>query len=79
MLLFERLCGCHAFVIVLKNSLVVGTFKRPDPETISEKDLEVDIVKAWSDLDRSLIAEGLISGLDFFNAVDNQNVEKNKK
>lgn len=31
---------------------------------ISDKDLEVDIVKAWSDLDKSLIAEGLISGLD---------------
>lgn len=27
---------------------------------ISDKDLEVDIVKAWSDLDKSLIAEGLI-------------------
>ena len=46
------------------NSLLVGTFKWSDPDTISEKDLEVDIVKAWSDLGRSLIAEGLIPSLD---------------
>lgn len=46
-----------------KTEFAVETFKRPDPDTISEKDLEVDIVKAWADLDRSLIAEGLISGL----------------
>lgn len=25
--------------------------------------MEVDIVKAWSDLDKSLIAEGLVSGM----------------
>lgn len=63
--LYERLCSYHAFSIVEKNPLVVGTINRPDPDTISEKHLEVDIVKAWSDLDRSLIAEGLISGLSF--------------
>ncbi|ROJ64739.1 hypothetical protein DPX16_3761 [Anabarilius grahami] len=43
----------------------VGTFKRPDPDTISEKDLQVDIVKSWSDLNKSQIAEGLISALDY--------------
>lgn len=44
-------------------SFQVGTFKRPDPDTISDRDLEVDIIKAWTDLDKSLIAEGLIQGL----------------
>lgn len=44
-------------------SFQVGTFKRPDPDTISDRDLEVDIIKAWMDLDKSLIAEGLIQGL----------------
>lgn len=44
----------------------VGTFKRPDPDTISDEDLQIDIVKAWSDLDKSIIAEGLISGMYVF-------------
>ena len=63
LILYESLCGWDAFVIVLKTFLAVGTFKRPDPETMSEKDMEVDVVKAWSDQDRSMIAEGIISGL----------------
>lgn len=65
MFLYECLCWCCAFVILCKTSFAVGTFKRPDPETVSEEDFEVDIVKAWSDLDKSLIAEGLISGMDY--------------
>ena len=63
--IFEMLWRFHTFVTVCKFSLVVGTFKRPDPDTITEKDLEVDIVKAWSDLDRTLVAEGLVSGWNF--------------
>ncbi|XP_036943300.1 uncharacterized protein LOC119013056 [Acanthopagrus latus] len=60
-------CGHHPAVVVadanwkLAFDIPFGTFKRPDPETVSEEDFEVDIVKAWSDLDKSLIAEGLIS------------------
>ncbi|TKS66023.1 hypothetical protein D9C73_000079 [Collichthys lucidus] len=34
---------------------------------MSEKDMEVDIVKAWSDLDQSVIAEGIISGTSVAN------------
>ncbi|XP_077936579.1 uncharacterized protein LOC144383347 [Gasterosteus aculeatus] len=61
-------CGYHPAVIVadanwkLAFDVPLGTFKRPDPDTIADKDLQVDIVKVWSDLDRSQIAEGLISG-----------------
>lgn len=40
----------------------VGMFKRPDPENVTEDDLQVDIVKAWDDLDKSQIAEGLVTG-----------------
>uniref|UniRef100_A0A8P4FW34 Ubiquitin-like protease family profile domain-containing protein n=1 Tax=Dicentrarchus labrax TaxID=13489 RepID=A0A8P4FW34_DICLA len=66
-------CGHHPAVVVadanwkLAFDVPLETFKRPDPDTISDKDLQVDIVKAWTDLDRSLIAEGLISGTSVAN------------
>ncbi|KAK0156411.1 hypothetical protein N1851_000281 [Merluccius polli] len=66
-------CGQHPAVVVadanwkLAFDVPLEAFKRPDPDTISDKDLEVDIVKAWADLDRSLIAEGLISGTSVAN------------
>ena len=40
---------------------VVVKPQRPDPGTIS--DMEVDVVKVRPDLDKSQIAEGLISGM----------------
>ncbi|XP_067307544.1 uncharacterized protein [Pseudorasbora parva] len=61
-------CGYHPAVVIadanwkLAFDVPLGTFKRPDPDTLSEKDLQVDIVKSWSDLNKSQIAEGLISG-----------------
>ncbi|XP_033970117.1 uncharacterized protein LOC117469770 [Trematomus bernacchii] len=66
-------CGYNPAVVVadanwkLAFDVPLGTFKRPDPDTISESDLEVDIVKAWSELDKSHIAEGLISGTSVAN------------
>ncbi|XP_030581204.1 uncharacterized protein LOC115777435 [Archocentrus centrarchus] len=66
-------CGHHPAVVVadanwkLVLDVPIGTFKRPDPNTISDKDLEVDIIKAWTDLDKSLIAEGLIQGTSVAN------------
>ncbi|KAI4796434.1 hypothetical protein KUCAC02_026986 [Chaenocephalus aceratus] len=66
-------CGYNPAVVVadanwkLAFDIPLGTFKRPDPDTISESDLEVDIVKAWSELEKSLVAEGLISGTSVAN------------
>lgn len=46
MLVCEMLCGCHAFCnCVFKTSFALGKFKRPDIDTLSDKDLQVDIVK----------------------------------
>ncbi|XP_055024533.2 uncharacterized protein [Misgurnus anguillicaudatus] len=61
-------CGYHPTVIIadtnwkLAFDIPLGTFKRPDADSISDNDLEIDIAKSWSDLDKSQIAEGLISG-----------------
>ncbi|KAL7396910.1 hypothetical protein ABVT39_013480 [Epinephelus coioides] len=40
----------------------VGTFKRPDLDTVTDKHLHMDIEKTWADLDKELIAEGFTSG-----------------
>lgn len=55
--------------------MAVGTFKRPDLVDISDKDLENDIMKAWSDLDKSVIAESLISGICLFHVKNDKNVK----
>uniref|UniRef100_A0AAQ4PPL1 C2H2-type domain-containing protein n=1 Tax=Gasterosteus aculeatus aculeatus TaxID=481459 RepID=A0AAQ4PPL1_GASAC len=40
----------------------VGTFKRPDLNTVTDTDLNIDIEKTWADLDKEMIAEGFTSG-----------------
>lgn len=61
-------CGYHPAVVIsdanwkLAFDVPVGTFKRPAPDIITEKDLETDIEKSWSELDKFVIAEGLLSG-----------------
>lgn len=42
---------------------LVGTFKRPDLINVSEGDLSVNIVNAWTNLDKELLAEGFITGM----------------
>lgn len=46
----------------------VGTCKRPNPDTVSDME---DIVKVWSDLDKSQIAERIISGMFFYTDSNN--------
>uniref|UniRef100_A0A096MFA4 HMG domain-containing protein n=1 Tax=Poecilia formosa TaxID=48698 RepID=A0A096MFA4_POEFO len=66
-------CGHHPPVIIadanwkLAFDIPLGIFKRPNPDDISDKELEVDIVKAWSDVDKSIIADALISGTTVVN------------
>ncbi|TNN48003.1 hypothetical protein EYF80_041774 [Liparis tanakae] len=36
----------------------VGTFKRPDLDTVTDTDLNIDVKKTWADLDKEMIAEG---------------------
>ncbi|TNN71841.1 hypothetical protein EYF80_018012 [Liparis tanakae] len=40
----------------------VGTFKRPDLDTVTDTDLNIDIKKTWADLDKEMIAEGFTAG-----------------
>ncbi|KAM8862765.1 uncharacterized protein AB9W97_017970 isoform 5-T6 [Spinachia spinachia] len=40
----------------------VGTFKRPDLDTVTNTDLYIDIEKTWADLDKEIIAQGFTSG-----------------
>ncbi|KAK7885891.1 hypothetical protein WMY93_025512 [Mugilogobius chulae] len=61
-------CGHNPPIIIadgnwkLAFDIPIGTFKRPEQDSILEEDLEVDITKAWDDLTKALIAEGSLSG-----------------
>ena len=55
----------------------VGTFKRPELDELFDEDLEIDIVKNWSDLEKEFIAEGLISGGLFSCLVLNKEYQNN--
>lgn len=62
-------CGHQPAVVVadanwkLAFDIPVSMFKHPDPDTVTEEDLQVDIAKAWDDLEKSLIAEGLLTAI----------------
>ncbi|XP_056299279.1 uncharacterized protein LOC130212166 [Pseudoliparis swirei] len=51
------------------SDIILGTFKRPDLDTVTDTDLNIDIKKTWADLDKEMIAEGFTAEIRIYDSL----------